>query len=64
MPLTAKTNDIVRQQEDNLEKGLIYQDPEFRVTRYNGADVLTASEEGSQIVDPLWGGEVVPFISL
>ena len=38
-----------------MEKEFKYQNPEFRVIRYNGQDVLTASGD----ITPPWGGQIV-----
>lgn len=47
-----------------MEKELEYKTPELTVVRYNTTDVITTSGDGADIVDPPWGGEVVPPIWL
>ncbi len=47
-----------------MEKTLEYKTPEFNVMRYNTTDVITTSGEAPGIVDPPWGGEIVPPIGL
>ena len=47
-----------------MEKERIYNEPEFKVLKYNTSDVITTSGEGAGVVDPPWGGEIVSPIGL
>ena len=43
---------------------MLYQSSESQIMKYGVKDVIAASCEGAQIIDPPWGGAIVPFRGL